>query len=128
MIGGNNPLTTLAYLRAVPLNISAGYHNTSENAEYSVFYVLYYIRYFTSAVLIYERGSREADWLSNRYVLLDFKVHVGLTKFGVAEYQAPTKAKIRAPMHPPEITFGPELDVPLVLEAPCDEAEPLRFM
>ena len=106
--------------------LPSGYHNTSENAEYLVFYVLYYIRYLTSAVLIYERGSREADWLSSRYVLLDFKV--GLTKFSVAEYQAPTKAKIRAPMHPPEITFGPELDVPLVLEAPCDEAEPLRLM
>ena len=37
----------------------------------------------------------------------DFKV--GLTKFGVAEYQAPTKANIKAPKRPPEITFEPEL-------------------
>ena len=43
-------------------------------------------------------------------------------------YQAPTKAKIKAPMRPPEITFEPELDAPLVLEAPHNEAEPLRLM
>ena len=35
---------------ALPLSCP-GYHNTKENAEYLVFYVLYYIRYFTGAVL-----------------------------------------------------------------------------
>ena len=33
----------------------------------------------------------------------DFKV--GLTKYGIAEYAAPTKMKIEAPRRPPEITF-----------------------
>ena len=54
----------------------------------------------------------------------DFKV--GLTKFGVAEYAAPIKLKIDAPLRPPEITFAPhESDALCVLE---DEAEPLRLM
>ena len=36
----------------------------------------------------------------------DFKV--GLTKYGIAEYAAPTKVKIDAPLRPPEITFEVE--------------------
>ena len=46
---------------------------------------------------------------------------VGLTKFGVAEYAAPTKLKIEKPLRPPELTFEPhEPDAQLVLEAPCE--------
>ena len=36
----------------------------------------------------------------------DFKA--GLIKFGVAEYAAPTKVKIEAPLRPPAIKFEPE--------------------
>ena len=56
----------------------------------------------------------------------DFKA--GLIKFGVAEYAAPTKVKIEAPLRPPAITFDCELAAPLALQAPLDEAEPLRLM
>ena len=59
----------------------------------------------------------------------DEDVNVGLTKFGIAEYAAPTKLKIKAPLRPPEITFElQEPDAPRVLEALRDEAEPLRLM
>ena len=56
----------------------------------------------------------------------DFKA--GLIKFGVAEYAAPTKVKIEAPLRPPAITFDCELAAPLAPQAPLDEAEPLRLM
>ena len=57
----------------------------------------------------------------------DFKV--GLTKFGVAEYAAPTKVKIDKPLRPPELTFEPhEPDAQLVLEAPREAEEQLRLM
>jgi hypothetical protein len=36
----------------------------------------------------------------------DFKV--GLIKFGVAEYSAPTKVNIEAPLRPPAIAFEPD--------------------
>ena len=55
----------------------------------------------------------------------DFKV--GLIKFGVAEYTAPTQTKIEAPLRPPAIAFEPagEPAAPLALQEPLDEAEPL---
>ena len=58
---------------------------------------------------------------------------MGLTKFGIAEYAAPTKVKIDTPLRPPEITFDAhEPDTPLALEAPQDVEEPrsplLRLM
>ena len=58
----------------------------------------------------------------------DFKV--GLVKFGVAEYSAPAKVKIEAPLRPLAIPFEPDSEpaAPLALQAPLDEAEPLRLM
>ena len=54
---------------------------------------------------------------------------MGLTKFGVAEYAAPTKLKIEKPLRPPELTFElHETDAQLVLEAPREVEEQLRLM
>ena len=56
------------------------------------------------------------------------EMEVGLTKFGIAEYAAPTKLKINAPFRPPDITFQPhEPDAQRVLEALQDKAEPLHL-
>ena len=55
----------------------------------------------------------------------DFKV--GLTKYGIAEYAAPTKVKIDAPLRPPEITFEPpEPAVPMLEDCAPDEV--MRLM
>ena len=58
---------------------------------------------------------------------------MGLTKYGVAEYAAPTKVKIDAPLRPPEITVraaqtnNPERAL-RVLEDRAPRDEVLRLM